>query len=132
MAKEKALDRHTDNVRFGQKDLFDHSLASRTFSSVLAFSILHLVDDVSVVLNRLNDLLKPNGLLISETPCIGERSWFFRSSIGLAQKLRLVPRIRSLSSDELESLVSGNGFEILESEVWDKQNSTRWIVARKA
>jgi ubiquinone/menaquinone biosynthesis C-methylase UbiE len=132
LAKKKAQNRRTDNVIFDQKDLFDHSLASRTFSSALAFSVLHLVDDMPAVLARLNGLLEPNGLLISETPCLGEKNWLFRSSIGLAQRLRLLPRICSITGDELESLVSGNGFEILESEIWDDQHSTRWIVARKS
>ncbi len=131
LAREKAHSRGTKNVAFDQKDLFDHAIASHTFSSALAFSILHLVDDTSVVLGRLNDLLKPNGLLISETPCLAEKNWLFRFSIGLAHRLRLIPRIIRLSSDELESLVSRNGFEILESEVWDSRHSTRWIVARK-
>ena len=131
LARKKARSRHTDNVIFDQKDLFDRSLASRTFSSALAFSVLHLVDDMSAVLARLNDLLETNGLLISETPCLGEKSWLFRSAIGLAQRLKLVPGVCSISGDELESLVSGNGFEILESEVWDNKHSTRWIVARK-
>ncbi len=131
IAKEKARDRNIDNAVFDQLNLFDRSLAGRSFSSALAFSIFHLVDDVSTVLARLNDLLEPNGLLISETPCLGERSWFFRSAIGLAQTLGLVPRIHSLSGDKLESLMSANGFEIVESEMWDIKHSTRWIVARK-
>ena len=83
------------------------------------------------MLARLNDLLPTGGLLISETPCLGERDWLFRSLINLAQKLGLAPTICSLSSGELESLVSCGGFEILESRIWDEKNALQWIVARK-
>lgn len=131
LAKEKARNRHMGNTIFDQRDLFDSSLTSRSFSSVIAFSIFHLVDDVSMVLVRLSELLETDGLLISETPCLSERNWLFRSLISLAQKVGLTPKIWSLSSDELESLVSISGFEILESEVWDEKSALRWIVAKK-
>ncbi|MHC4316680.1 MAG: class I SAM-dependent methyltransferase [Planctomycetota bacterium] len=131
LAKGKARDRHIDNTIFDQRDLFDHSLVSQSFSAVIAFSIFHLVGDASKTLARLNDLLPTGGLLISETPCFGERKWLFRSLINLAQKLGLAPTICSLSSGELESLVSSAGFEILESKIWDEKNALRWIVARK-
>jgi 2-polyprenyl-3-methyl-5-hydroxy-6-metoxy-1,4-benzoquinol methylase len=131
LAKGKAHNRHIDNTIFDQRDLFDRSLISQSFSTVIAFSIFHLVDDASKMLARLNDLLATGGLLISETPCFGERNWLFGFLIDLAQKLGLAPTIYSLSSGELESLVSCGGFEILESEIWDEKNALQWIVARK-
>lgn len=130
-AKEKARNRHIDNARFIQKDLFDPSLTHKSFSSAIAFSVLHLVDDASTVLARLGELLETGGLLISETPCLGERNWVFRSLISLAQRSGLTPKIYSLSSDELESLILISGFEILESEIWDEKSALRWIVAKK-
>jgi SAM-dependent methyltransferase len=131
LAKGKARDRQIDNTVFDQRDLLDRSLFSQSFSTVIAFSIFHLVDDASKMLARLNDLLPTGGLLISETPCLGERNWSFRSLTYLAQKLGLAPTIYNLSSGELESLVSCGGFEILESEIWDEKNALQWIVARK-
>jgi len=90
-----------------------------------------LVDDAPKVLTRLNDLLAPGGLLISQTPCLGERGRFFKSMISLVQKLGLAPTIRSLRIPELESLVSSNNFEIFETKIWDEKYAAQWIVARK-
>jgi len=90
-----------------------------------------LVDDFPKVLTRLNDLLAPGGLLISQTPCFGEKGWFFRSMIRLAQKLGLAPPIRSLRITELESLVSSTNFEIFETKIHYEKYSVQWIVARK-
>jgi trans-aconitate methyltransferase len=92
---------------------------------------LHLVDDAQKVLARLNDLMAAGGLLITQTPCLGERGWFFRLLIGLAQKMGVAPYIRSLTITELESLVSASDFEILETKIWDEKNGIQWIVARK-
>ena len=131
LAKKKSLDRQVDNTSFDQIDVFDPSLISYSFSAIIAFSIFHLVDDAQKVLARLNDLMAAGGLLITQTPCLGERGWFFRSLIGLAQKVGVAPYIRSLTITELESLVSSGGFEIIETRTWDEKNAIHWIIARK-
>jgi len=131
LAKKKSLDRQVDNTSFDQIDVFDPSLISYSFSAIIAFSIFHLVDDAQKVLARLNDLMAAGGLLITQTPCLGERGWFFRSLIGLAQKVGVAPYIRSLTITELESLVSSGDFEIIETRTWDEKNAIHWIIARK-
>ena len=131
LANQKARDRQVDNINFDQIDAFDQRLVSNSFSDVVAFNIFHLLNDAPKVLARLNDLLPTGGLLISQTPCLGERGWLFRSLISLAQKLRFAPTIRSLTIVELESLVSSSGFEIFETKIWDEKNAVQWIVARK-
>ncbi len=131
LANQKARDRQVDNVDFYRADAFDQRLVSSAFSAVTAFNIFHLLDDIPKVLARLNDLLAPGGLLVSQTPCLGERSWFFRFLIDLAQKWGFAPPIRSLTIAELESLVSSGGFEILETRVWDAKDAVHRIVARK-
>jgi len=131
LANQKARERQIDNVSFSQIDIFDQSLASHSFSAIIAFSIFHLLDDASKVLDRLHDLLAPGGLLISQTPCLGEKSWFFKSLISLVCKLGLAPTIRSLRIPELESLVSSSNFEISETKIWDEKKAIQWIVARK-
>ena len=131
LANKKVRERHIDNASFSQIDAFDQKLESNSFSAILAFHIFHLVDDVPKVLTRLNDLLAPGGLLISQTPCFGEKGWFFRSMISLAQKLGLAPPIRSLRIPELESLVSSTNFEIIETKILWEKYSDEWIAARK-
>ncbi len=131
LADQKTRDRQVDNINFNQIDAFDQRLVSNSFSAIIAFNIFHLLDDAPKVLARLNDLLAAGGLLISQTPCLGERSWFFRSLISLVQKLGLAPTIRSLTIAESESLVSSSNFEIFETKIWDEKNAVQWIVARK-
>ena len=131
LANQKARDRQVDNISFDHVDAFDQRLVSNSFSAIIAFSIFHLLDDAPKVLARLNDLLAAGGLLISQTPCLGERSWFFGSFVSLLQKLGIAPPILSLTIAELESLVSSSDFKISETKIWDEKMALQWIVARK-
>ena len=131
LADQKVRDRKIGNADFSHTDAFDERLVGSSFSAVTAFNVFHLLDDIPGVLARLHDLLASGGLLISQTPCLGERIWFVRSFLDLAQRLGIAPPIRSLTITELESLVSSGGFEILESEIWDGKDSVQRVVARK-
>jgi len=130
LAKEKVFKTQINNARFEQADAFDQQLDDFSFSAVLALNIFHLVDDIPKVLNRLRDLLPPGGLLISQTPCLGERGWFFRTLIGVLQKVGVAPVISELRIDDLESLVLSSGFDIVETTVWDEKDAIQWIVAK--
>ncbi len=131
LAKRKAAAEQVDNVRFDRMDASDPRLSERSVSAVIAFNVLHLVDDARDVLARIHEALQPGGLLISKTPCLAEWRWLFRSVVGLAMKVGLAPPIRSLKVAELESLVSASGFEIIQNEVWEPESSIQWIVARR-
>ncbi len=131
LASEKARSSGVDNIRFDQADVFDRSLDENSYTGVLAFSILHLVEDIRAVLRRVNELLPTGGLLISETPCLGERGFLFKLFVGFAQKLKIAPPILSLTVAELEAQIARAGFDITESKEWDSKKALRWIVARK-
>ena len=131
LANEKVRDRKVGNADFSQADAFDQRLIESSFSTVTAFNIFHLVDDIPGVLARLHDLLQPGGLLVSQTPCLGERNWLVQSLIGLAQSLGFAPPIHSLTFAKLGSLVASSGFEILKNEIWDEKDAIQRVVARK-
>jgi len=131
IAMEKASKRSADNVTFSPTDLFDRSLEGHGYTVVLAFNVLHLVEDVSAVLGRINRLLPTGALLISQTPCLGERGPLFRWLVGFAQKVKVAPTILNLTIHELERKTVGAGFEIAESMEWDPKNAIHWIVGKK-
>lgn len=131
LATKKARARSVDNVTFDTADVLDRSLDAHGFTMVLAFSVLHLVDDMRSVLCRVNELLPTGGLLVSQTPCLSESSFLFKLFIGLAQKVNIAPPILSLTALELEAAIAGAGFDIVESEIWDRKKAVHWIVARK-
>ncbi len=131
MATEKASERSLDNVAFNSTGVFDRSLDAHGYTAVLAFNFLHLVEDIHAVLGRINKLLPTGGLLISQTPCLGERGLLFKVFVGFAQKVKIAPPILSLTVPELEAEIAGADFDIAESKDWDPKNAIHWIVARK-
>jgi 2-polyprenyl-3-methyl-5-hydroxy-6-metoxy-1,4-benzoquinol methylase len=132
LANQKVRARGIGNANFSRSDAFDASLEHCSFSMIIALNVLHLVEDLPGVLDRLHDLLVPGGLLVSQTPCLRERKWLFRSLVGLAQKSGLAPPILGLAFGELESLVAHGGFEILDGELWDEDEAIQRVVARKS
>lgn len=129
-ARAKVLAHNVLNVDFTQGNIFSDSLARHSFSAILAFNIFHLLNDTPAVLERLHELLVPGGLLISNTPCLSEDSWAVRSLVGLAVSTKLAPTVHNLRAIELEALISGQGFKILESESWNENSDAQWILAR--
>lgn len=131
LATKKASDRSMDNVTFARAGVFDRSLDAHRYTAVLAFSVLHLVEDIRSVLRRVYELLPTGGLFISQTPCLSESRFVFKLFVGLAQKVKIAPPMLSVTAQELKAAIVGAGFDIAESEVWDRTRAIHWIVARK-
>ena len=62
---------------------------SGTFDGILAFYILHLLEDSQMVIQRINELLKPGGLIISVTPCMGKKP-FLNGIFSIFSKLGFI------------------------------------------
>ena len=132
LAQEKAQARQTPNVEFSQTDLFAGSLTSQSFNAIVAFNILHLVDEPSKALDRIYDLLAPGGVLISQTPCLRERGWILGGIFRVVGMLGLVPKVHSFDVHRLETIITDARFEMVESTLWDDENKVQWVVAKKA
>ena len=131
-ASAKLAERGIGNARFSRTDLFDAALEPASYDAVMAFYILHLVDDPVRVLRRIRDLLEPGGRLICETPCLGESGIAIRWLIAAVGKLGVLPKIHSFEVAELEAMIRGpSSFELVESRCVDAKQTHWFVVARK-
>lgn len=130
-ANAKARERGIDNCRFEPLDANDPSLVEGSFDAITVYSVLHLVDNVPSTLARLHTLLKPNGQLITETPCLGDWNILWRILIGLMVAVGFAPTITALKLADLESMFTDAGFDIVESKVHNPKSSMHCILARK-
>ncbi|MHA1983206.1 MAG: class I SAM-dependent methyltransferase [Candidatus Hodarchaeales archaeon] len=128
IAKDKGNNRQIQNISYHHSTIFDDKLKTNSFDAILAFYILHLLPNTEKVLERIAELLKPGGLLISYTSCIGEKSRMFRYSLFLQEKLQMAPYMRPFSYKDLEELVSYN-FDIEKTKKINPPNF--YIVAKK-
>lgn len=129
-AKTKAAMHRMKNIDFVQTTIFDEKLKKGSFDVILSFYILHLVEDMQMVMQRINELLKPGGLIISATPCLGEKP-LLNSLFSIGSIIGITPKIKSFKIFELEHSFKKENFEIIETGCL-KQNSPQYLlIARK-
>lgn len=135
IATGKAEDEGVTNLRFVAADLFDDAIGKGPYDAVLAFNLLHLIEDTPLAVARISDLLKPNGIFVSKTVCKPVQGAPFkyrllRLIVPVMQLLGKAPFVRFMEIDDLEGLIRAEGFDILEAET--RPVPSRFIVARKA
>lgn len=136
VAKRKADDHKIRNVNFAQSTLFDGRYEKESFNIILAINLLHLIEDEKKIVQRINELLKPGGLFISATPCMGENktfsSIFLIAIFRLLTKTGIVPYIKISKKYELEDLIATHGnFKIVETVNLHHGIPNYFIVAKK-
>ena len=130
IAKNKADDRKIQNIDYTHSTIFDEKYKCGSFDIILAFYILHLVQDIQNTIQRINDLLKPGGLVISVIPCFKEKI-FLSISLTLLSKIGLAPDIKSFKAKELEDLIGNANFQTIENESLHQSVPQYFIVAKK-
>ena len=128
-AKGKTVERKVKDIDFTQTTVFDEKLEKGSFDVILCFNLLHLVEDMPKVMQRINELLKPGGLIISATPCI--RGTFLGVLLSPVSKIGLIPPITSFKISELEDSISNGNFEIVETECLHQRSQQYFIAAKK-
>ena len=130
-AQEKADAQHLSNVQIRNMDLFDPALTPGSFDAVLACNVLLYVDDLDRVLARIHSLLKPNGVFLSATDCLGGSlsaaaiKKFWRSRTGA------MPYVGFFTMKQLQRSVEKNGFSILHAENLFPAPPNLFLAARK-
>lgn len=136
IAKNKGMNIKKNNIIFSQTTLFDEKYKVRTFDTILALNILLYFEDVEKVLNRMSELLKPNGLIITSTACLKEKRTLIGilsgSIIYILKKLKKLPYIKFFTIRELEKIIINCSFKIIETDILiDKPATEYFIVAQK-
>jgi 2-polyprenyl-3-methyl-5-hydroxy-6-metoxy-1,4-benzoquinol methylase len=131
-AKRKAAETRIDNARFMQATIFDERLEKGSYDAVLAWGILHLVDDRKLVAKRIHELLKPGGLVVSATECMAEKKTLITSLLFFLMKIGIFPiSLKYFTVAELEESFSSAGFRILEKEILAENPVSCFIAAKK-
>ena len=125
------LDRNAPcNIEFLQADAAE-IIALEAFDAIFATSLLHLVDDVPLVLDRAFSQLRPGGLLIAKTVCLKHMGRIIGTIVPILTWLRLAPKIVKLSVADLEAGLARAGFVIEGIEYFDEDQFNPFIIARR-
>jgi 2-polyprenyl-3-methyl-5-hydroxy-6-metoxy-1,4-benzoquinol methylase len=132
IARAKAHARVVSNVHFRTCTVHDAELGLESFDVVLAMNLLHLLDDIPARLGRIRELLRPGGLFISKTPCVGDQGLLLRVVIPLMRAVGVAPYVNFVTERSLTADIEQAGFEIVETGMYPKKGRSFFVVARKA
>ena len=112
IAEGKKADGDFDNVVFEQVSLEDVNVAAESLDAVLALSLLHLVENKEEAIAKVHGMLKPGGVFVSSTVCLGDNMKWFKLIGPIGRFLGLMPLVRVFTAQELIDSLTSAGFEI--------------------
>ena len=135
IARGKADAQNVRNVTFERSTIEELSLADGSFDAVLGLNVLHLLESKEGAIAKVHGLLKPGGVFVTSTVCIGDRLKVFKVVAPIGKLLGLMPTVKVFSTTDLERSLTDAGFEI--DTQWRPGDgkslfSSAFIVAKKA
>ena len=129
IARRRAAEAGVENLTFRAAALEELD-ANGDFDAVLALSLIHLLEDRDAGIAHMAKMLKPGGLFVSSTTCIGGQARLLKVLGPIPRALGLFPILNFFTRDELEASIRAAGLEIVES--WQpKPGAAVFIIARK-
>ena len=131
IAEKRMAERNLDNVGSIRTSVFDERLEPSSYDVVMAFFVLHFFEDIDAVFNRVHELLKPDGIFISETACMGDKNGIVGGLLRFAGRLGFLPLINQLTTRQLEQSLNNTGFEIIEKTKFSHEPDAEFTLIAK-
>ena len=116
IAQGKADVKNIENVTFNRSTIDEFSVPDQTLDVVLGLSILHLLENKDEVISRVYNMLKPGGIFVTSTACIGDMMKIlkivFKIVAPIGKFLGLMPLVNVFTTRELEDSLTDAGFKI--------------------
>jgi ubiquinone/menaquinone biosynthesis C-methylase UbiE len=130
IAQGKAEAEPIDNVTFEQATLEDLDIPDQSLDAVLGLSILHLLRDQEAAINRVYQILKPGGIFVTSTACLGDTMSWFKLVAPIGRLLGFFPFVAVFTTQALETSLTQAGFE-LDYQWHPGKDKAVFIVAKK-
>ena len=131
IARGKAEEGNVSNVTFEQSTIEDVSVPDQSLDAVLGLSILHLLENKEGAIEKVHRMLKPGGVFVTSTTCLGDSLKFFKLIAPVGKMFGLMPLLKVFTTRELVASLTDAGFEI--DHQWQPgKGKAVFIVAKKA
>lgn len=130
IAQGKADAANIENISFRLSTIEEFGESDKVFDVVMAHSILHLLENPAKAIEKAYGLLKPGGIFVTSTACIGDANVIWRIVIPIARFLRVAPYVNIFTRSTLLDLITGSGFHIDYQSEHSKKEAA-FIVAKK-
>jgi len=131
IARKKANEAKLSGLQFRTGTLADPSLEPGSFDVVMAFNVLHLLPDVPAAFERAHELLRPGGLFISKTPCLGDQTVALRWVVGLMRLFGRAPFVNFVNEKQLISSTERAGLGLFEHDYYPRKSRGLLLIAKK-
>ena len=112
IAQGKADAGKVENVTFERAAIDEFSVPGETFDAVMGHSILQLLENKEEAIAKVHRMLKPGGIFVSSTACIGDFMKIFKVIAPIGKFLGLLPLVKVFTKKELANSLTDAGFEI--------------------
>ena len=130
IARDKAKAAGIENVTFEASAVDALDIPDASIDVVMAHNILHLLEDREQAIADIRNMLKPGGVLVSSTACIGDMMLPLRLIVPVGRFLRLFPLVKIFSVAELKESFDQAGFEI-DYEWQPKKSAAVFLICKK-
>ncbi len=131
IARDKAAAAEIDNVIFEQGAINDFAAPEESFDAILGLNILHLLENKERAIAKVHRMLKPGGVFVSSTACIGDMTVLLRPFLAAGRFLGFFPPVDIFTMQQLTDSLTDAGFSI--DHHWQPGKAKAlFIVARKS
>lgn len=130
IARRNSHDANAANASFEQATIEGFTAADGQFDAVLALSVLHLLDDWRAIIGKVSRMLKPEGIFVTSTVCMGDSNALLKFVLSTGGRLGVIPRVQFLAPSELTQALQDAGF-VIEHHWEPADQPTVFVVAKK-
>lgn len=113
ISREKLAATPTPQLSFEFADADFEVVPPGSQDVVLAFSVLHLVEDLDHTLALAMRALRPGGLLLAKTPCVGEMNPLLTHlALPIMRVFGKAPQVSCFKAPDLQAAMIRQGFEV--------------------
>jgi ubiquinone/menaquinone biosynthesis C-methylase UbiE len=131
IARAKADAAGIANITFECAGIDDLQAADGSCDVVLGMSILHLLEDRDSTIAKVYRMLRPGGIFVSSTTCLGEKMAFIKYIAPIGKAIGLMPLVKVFNVPDLVASLTNCGFAI--DYQWQPgKGKAAFIVAKKS
>lgn len=131
IARAKQSATGINNVDFSCEAINNLQAREASFNTVMMHSVLHLLADWREQIEQAHRVLKPGGVLVTNTVFLQDDARFLRWVAPIGQIIGLIPPLSFFSRKEFVEAMSNAGFEIVRT--WQPRPKTGvFMIARKS
>lgn len=130
IAEERKVEAQVNNVSFEQATMEDFQAPDKSLDMVLALSLLHLLEDKEGAITKIYTMLKPGGIFVSSTACLGKKFWWLQLIAPIGRWFGVLPLVKFFTPEQLRQVLVDAGF-IIDYQRQPAPNKAVFIVAKK-